>query len=96
MPTWSTTDSFEQDFRKMTPDERAKFRSALAGFVVDIKTRKFRKGLRVRGIQGAEGIFEMTWAKDGRATFQYGPPDRANDPHVIWRRCGTHEIFRKP
>jgi hypothetical protein len=29
-------------------------------------------GLRVKGVQGAEGVFEMTWADDGRATFEHG------------------------
>jgi hypothetical protein len=96
VPTWSTTESFEQDFRKLTPAERARFRAAIRAFVADLKRRKFRNGLRIKGIQGAEGIFEMTWAKDGRATFQYGPELHADEPHVIWRRCGTHAIFRKP
>jgi hypothetical protein len=96
VPTWSTTDRFEQDFTKLTRDEKAKFRGAVAALVADIKKRKFRKGLRIKGIQGEEGIFEMTWAKNGRATFQYGSEVRPGDPHVIWRRCGTHAIFRKP
>jgi hypothetical protein len=96
VPTWSTTETFEQDFRKLTAAERARFRAAIRAFVADLKGRRFRNGLRVKGIQGAEGIFEMTWAKDGRATFQYGPELLANEPHVIWRRCGTHAIFRKP
>jgi len=96
VPTWSTTESFEQDVKKLTPEEKAKFRSAVAAFVADIKRRRFRKGLRVKGVQGAEGIFEMTWAKNGRATFQYGPEARPGEPHVIWRRCGTHLVFRKP
>jgi hypothetical protein len=96
VPTWSTTDSFERDYKKLTFEERAKFRAAIAAFVADVKRRSFRKGLRVKGIQGAEGIFEMTWAPDGRATFQYGPEARPGEPHVIWRRCGTHAIFRNP
>jgi hypothetical protein len=96
VPTWSTTESFEKDFKKLTPDEKARFRAAVAAFVADIKKRRFRKGLRVKGIVGAEGIFEMTWANNGRATFQYGPQVRAGEPHVVWRRCGTHAIFGKP
>jgi len=35
----------------------------------------------------------MTWAKDGRATWQYGQELRAGEAHVIWRRIGSHEIF---
>jgi hypothetical protein len=52
--------------------------------------------LRVKGVKGATGVFEMTWAADGRATFQYGEPVVAGDPHVVWRHIGTHEIFKQP
>jgi hypothetical protein len=38
----------------------------------------------------------MTRAPDGRATFQYGPEIAPGEPHVIWRRIGTHAIFREP
>ncbi len=34
----------------------------------------------------------MTWADDGRATFSYGKSDQPDDPHIIWRRIGTHDI----
>jgi hypothetical protein len=96
VPTWSTAASFERDFKRLTAQQRREFRAAIAAFVADTRNRRFRKSLRVKGIQGAEGIFEMTWAKDGRATFQYGPEVRPGEPHVVWRRCGTHAIFRNP
>ncbi|TDQ53002.1 hypothetical protein [Actinorugispora endophytica] len=35
----------------------------------------------------------MTWAPDGRATWEYGDEQRSGTPHVIWRRVGTHAIF---
>jgi hypothetical protein len=38
----------------------------------------------------------MTWASNGRATWQYGPEQRPGERHVIWRRIGTHDIFRAP
>ena len=38
----------------------------------------------------------MTWAPNGRATFEYGNEMRSGEPHIIWRRIGTHGIFRKP
>jgi hypothetical protein len=50
----------------------------------------------VKGIQGATGIFEMTWAPNGRATFEYGDEVAEDHPHVIWRRVGTHDVFRQP
>lgn len=96
MPTWSTTERFERDFKELSVEQRTEFRSAIVAFVADLRRRNFRKGLRVKGIQGADGIFELTWAKDGRATFQYGPEALPGEPHVIWRRCWTHAIFRNP
>jgi hypothetical protein len=38
----------------------------------------------------------MTWEDDGRATFQYGSEIRRGEPHIIWRRCGSHNIFGAP
>ena len=58
--------------------------------------RLFHKGLRVKGIQGATGIFEMTWAANGRATFEYLDPVTEAEPHVVWRRVGTHSVFKQP
>jgi hypothetical protein len=57
---------------------------------------QFRKGLRVKGVKGATGVLEMTWADNGRATFQYGAPVVEGEPHVIWRRVGTHGISSPP
>ena len=52
--------------------------------------------LRVKGVQGAEGVFEMTWADDGRATFEHGSAVHAEETHIVWRRIGTHDIFTRP
>ena len=58
-------------------------------FAPDVEKGPFRPGLRVRGVQGAPGAFEMTWAPDGRATGLYGAEQVSGKPHVIWRRVGT-------
>ena len=53
--------------------------------------------LRVKPLQGAPGVWEMTWsfaAPDGRATFQFITIDGA--PAIRWRRIGGHEVFRNP
>ncbi len=73
------------------------FLAAVSQFVEDLGVGgQFRKGLRVKGVRGAPGVFEMTWADDGRATFQYGESVIPGEPHVIWRRVGTHDILRQP
>jgi hypothetical protein len=38
----------------------------------------------------------MTWAPDGRATFEYGDEIQPGEAHIIWRRIGTHSVFRQP
>ena len=96
MPTYSLAQRFRRDLARLAPDQRAAFERAVAHFVKDMSSGRFRPGLRVKGIQGAAGIFEMSWAPDGRATFEYGPQKRAGEPHVIWRRVGTHQIFTDP
>ena len=56
----------------------------------------FRKGLRIKGVRRTDRIYEMTWAPDGRATFQYGTPRTPGEAHILWRRVGTHDIFGSP
>jgi hypothetical protein len=96
MPTFAQTERFRRDFAGLTVTQKAAFRAAAAKFVADLPSGRFRAGLRVRGVQGAAGVFELTWADDGRATFAYGPPVLEGETHVIWRRIGTHEIFARP
>ena len=97
MPTFAWLARFGADFDRLSPAQQAAFLAAVAQFVEDLrKGGQFRKGLRVKGVQGAPGVFEMTWADDGRATFLYGDAVLEDEPHVIWRRVGTHDIFRQP
>lgn len=97
MPTFAWLARFGADFDRLSPAQQAAFLAAVAQFVEDLrKGGQFRKGLRVKGVQGATGVFEMTWADDGRATFQYGEAVLEGEPHVIWRRVGTHDVFRQP
>lgn len=96
-PTHSERQAFYQDYDALTPAQRRRFLSAVAAMVADIKAgRALRPGLRVKRVQGSPGVWEMTWAPDGRATFTYGDEVHSGEPHVIWRRVGTHDIFRRP
>ena len=96
MPTFSTTRRFERDYAGLSVENRSRFKTAVRQFVADLSGGKFRKSLRVRGVQGARNVFEMTWAPDGRATFEYGEEQVEGEPHVIWRRVGTHDVFASP
>jgi hypothetical protein len=98
MPTFETLPRFTRDYAKLTPEQRTRFRKVLTeSFIPDLAgDGSFRPGLRVKGVQAAPGVFEMTWAPDGRATFQYGHEVRPGETHIVWRRVGTHDIFDPP
>ena len=55
--------------------------------------RGFRAGLRVKGLKGSPGMYEMTWAPDGRAVFSYGESIREREPHIVWHAVGTHDVL---
>lgn len=97
MPTYDRTDSFKRDFKGLSPEQREDVQRALERFIADLRSGGgFRKGLRVKGVQGASGIYEMTWADDGRATFEYGDSRIEGEPHIVWRRIGTHDVLKSP
>jgi hypothetical protein len=96
MPTRDVLASFWRDWGELTPEQQREFRRALQKLSADLRPGRFRAGLPVKDVQGAEGIFELTWASDGRATFQYGDELKRGEAHIIWRRVGTHDIFNAP
>jgi hypothetical protein len=99
MPTFELAPRFERDWRKLTSQEKDAFRKTIReSFVLglDDPDRPFRPGLRVKGVTAHPGVFEMTWAPDGRATFSYGEERISGTAHIIWRRIGTHAIFNPP
>lgn len=98
MPTREALQRFFHDWERLTPQQRAQFRVARRAFVEDLPSGKFRPSLRIKRVHGRRnrGIWEMTWADNGRATFAYGIEVRPGEAHVIWRRIGTHDIFADP
>ena len=98
MPTHEEEKAFQRDFRRLTPSQREQFLSALDEFIDDLRGMEagrrpwFRPG-SVRKLAGTEGLYELRWAPDGRATFSIGTPQRAGNVHIQWRRCGTHDIL---
>lgn len=98
MPTHAEFAQFLREFSKLTEAEQDAFIDAMKLMVVDlIAGRRFRPNLRIKGVQGHPGIFEMTWAADGRATFEYGVEVRPGDPHIThhlapyWRTRHSQE-----
>ena len=98
------TPAFESDWARLSPDERARFREVITRqFHPACERRRadpaarWPKALRVRDVEGAPGIWEMTWSfagPDGRATFEWVEID--GEPGIRWRRVGGHAIFGAP
>jgi hypothetical protein len=79
----------------LSSDDQETFKEVvLEAFVPDLVAGRFRPSLGVKRFQSVRGVWEMRWAADGRATFSYGEEVRLGEPHVIWRRIGSHAIYR--
>ncbi|MFE6459703.1 hypothetical protein ACFVP0_19880 [Streptomyces cinereoruber] len=98
MPTYEALPRCTADLDRLSPTQRWRFRRAvLEAFVPDLRTRRpFHPGLRIKGIRCAPGVYKLTWAPDGRATWCYGRARIAGDRHIVWRRIGTHSILTSP
>lgn len=94
MPTYDEDPRFWRDWEKLTLDQHSLFLEAVYQLVEDLKAKRPpRPGLRVKGYKRRLGVFEMTWAKDGRALFKYGTSPHPGDVHITWLRIGTHDIL---
>ena len=99
MPTYEVSDAFRRDLASLTPEQYARFQIAVRKFIEDLwaieagEQAGFRPGLRVKRVWGTSGLYEMTWAPDGRATFSWGESILRGARHVEWVRCGGHHIL---
>ncbi len=101
---WETTPAFDADLRRLSEDELKLFRKVVRDSFVPAAERPaanpaapWPKSLRVKDVEGAPGIWEMTWSfagPDGRATFEWITID--GEQAVRWRRVGGHEILNDP
>jgi hypothetical protein len=101
---WETTPAFDADVRRLSREELRLFRDAIkehfvpaADRIADDPVARWPARLRVKRVEGADGIWEMTWSfsgPDGRATFEWFEIEGARG--IRWRRVGGHEIFSDP
>lgn len=105
---FETTRSFEADYKKLSNDEKRRFRDAVRRFnkacdaaLAHGGSPRWPGSLRVKKVEGAAGIWEMTWSfsgPDGRATWEWTTVDIEGEalPAVRWRRIGDHSVFKSP
>jgi len=96
VPTYDRTARFQRDFDNLTPHQQRAVLGMVRLLVTGLRETRFAPQLRVKRVQRHEGLWEVTWAANSRATFTYGTAVRPGEPRIIWRRVGTHAIFREP
>ena len=97
MPTYDLDPRFGRDFDRSSRSQQRAFRAAVALLVADFRAgRAASPQLRMKAVQGHDGVFEISFAPDGRASFHFGAEVRPGHQHIVWRRIGTHDIFRNP
>ncbi len=69
MPTYEALARFLRDYDALTAEQQRAFRQALKKFVDDVDHGRFRTGLRVKGIKGMPGHYEMTWRRTAERSF---------------------------
>jgi hypothetical protein len=95
VPTFERLARFDREFRHLPLELQRAFLVILPTFIAALREAPpaFPPGLRVKRVQGMSGVWEITFAPDGRATFAYGEEVIPGQPHVIWRRIGTHDVL---
>jgi hypothetical protein len=98
VPTFGVSPRFEREYRGLSASERRAFDTAWRRLAAGLRERPpaFEPALRVKRVRGTSGVWELTWAPDGRATFEYGAERRAGEAHIVWRRIGSHRILEQP
>ena len=90
MPTFESLAAFQRQWAKLDARQQEAFRRVLAVFIANLKAGgAFSPELRVHKLASTE-IWSLTWAKDGRALFRFGPEVVEAEPHIIWETIGTH------
>lgn len=102
---YERTASFKADYRRL---DEERFRDAVRAFnracdeAVESGDRpSWPASLRVKPVQGAPGVWELSWSfsgPDGRATWEWTTVEVGGQRHpaVRWRRIGGHRIFNDP
>jgi len=98
VPTFDRLALFKREYRKLTPNQKARFRVAVDKLVAALKQDppSLPGDPLVHPLTGHHGVYELRFAPDGRATFTFGAPQRASQPHIIRRRIGGHEVLERP
>ena len=97
---FQTTRAFDRDFKRLPPKHQQKFRELITSFNAAAERAAageddpWPKGMRIKPIKSARGVWELTWSMsdpDGRATWEWASAD--GEPAIRWRRIGDHRVL---
>lgn len=101
---FETTASFDRDFTKLPREHQRLFRDAVANYFLPAVAAGAFTGdplwpprLRIHQLRGTN-VYSLTWnfsSPDGRATFHLDT-DQGDSALLVWRRVGTHHIYKQP
>lgn len=93
MPTYELLPRFLRDHKALTKKDADAFARAVKLFIAGVRTGSYDPRLRVKRVRSTAEVWELSWAPDGRATFQHGPEVVPGEPHIAWRRVGDHPVL---
>ncbi len=98
MPTFERLARFDREFRRLPRELQRAFLAMLPVFIATLRETPpvFPAALRIHRVRGSARVWEITFAPDGRATFEYGEEIVTGEPHIIWRRVGHHDVLNNP
>jgi hypothetical protein len=98
LPTFARLARFDREFRRLPRELQRALLAVLPVFIEALRSSPpdFPPALRIKRVLGTAGVWEISFAPDGRATFEYGSEIRPGEPHIVWRRVGTHDVLSDP
>ena len=87
----------KSEHRRLFQKERTRFLDALGNLDSTDRPTNLPKKFRIKQLRNTDGIWSMTWSfsrPDGRATFHIQEID--GQLTIVWRRIGSHEVFKQP
>jgi hypothetical protein len=95
VPTFERLARFDREFRRLPRELQRAFLVMLPTFIAALGKAPpaFPAGLRVKRVRGMSGVWEITFAPDGRATFALR---RRRDPGAAARDLAQDRGARRP
>jgi hypothetical protein len=96
-PTFDRLAHFKRDYRKLTAEQRQRFRAAAKKVIAPMSTTPPGEPTQplVRELRGHPGFYEVYIDRETRAVYTFGTAVRPGQPHIIWCRIGGAETLDK-